>query len=55
MSLEFDLAITNPKEFIQTLKGLKGRAVIRTQHFLELAQAQLSFVAQTDETFATCA
>jgi hypothetical protein len=50
MDLDFDLTITNPKEFIKMLKGLKGRAIIRTQQFLELAQAQLSFVAGTDET-----
>ena len=50
MDFDFELAITNPKAFIKPLATLKGRSIIRSQQLLELAQAQLDFVAQTDET-----
>ena len=45
--IKFDFNHENPKAFIKTLANLKGRNIIR---FQQLAQAQLDFVAQTDET-----
>ena len=50
MDFDFELVITNPKAFIKVLANLKRRNIIRPQQLLELAQAQLDFVAQTDET-----
>ena len=50
MDFDFGFHHENPKAFIKTLVNLKGRSIIRTQLLLELAQAQLAFVAQTDET-----
>jgi hypothetical protein len=50
MDFDFKFHHENPKALIKTLATLKGRSIIRSQQLLELAQAQLAFVAQTDET-----
>ena len=50
MDFNFEFHHENPKAFIKTLANLKGRHIIRSQQLVELAQAQLDFVAQTDET-----
>jgi hypothetical protein len=46
MDFDFEFNHENPKAFIKALAMTKGRNIIRMQQLLELAQAQLSFVAQ---------